>query len=74
MRSPSGGRELKAGDPVICWQQHTIGPKTPVFGQPTHPTCGFVDSDTCKASGEGDFGQLNLLADVADTRCDLPDS
>ena len=40
-------------------------PQTPVFGQPTDPTCAFVDSGTCKGSGERDFGQLRRLADVA---------
>jgi hypothetical protein len=47
---------------------------TPVFGPPTHPICDFLDSATCKASGNGDFGQLRRQTAVANTRCDLMDS
>jgi len=35
--------------------------------QRTHPTCDFVDSGTCKASGKGDFGQLRPPALPEDT-------
>ncbi len=34
-------------------------PETPVFGQIGRRSCDLVDSRTCNASGEGDFGQLH---------------